>query len=522
MKKILIICFAFAFAGCKEEFLDKHSLTSINAATFWKTESDGILGINGIYDALQDRPMYSGTLNTYEGAGLPEYDGIGDNAYNFYKSEGPGFFMEGNISPSSTGQIDGLWKSSYKGISRANLALENIPNIPATAITDAKKQALIGQALFLRSLFYMNLAIYYQDAPLILKVQSLDQAYVPKNTYQEIYDQVIKDLKTAASVLPTSYSSDQYGYATKGAALGLLARFQLYNKDYQGVLDATNTMLTLGYSLDPSYSKLFTEQGESSNEIVFSVRFLQDALSNNGETFSATYGFIPKVELQPMPNLVNDYYCTDGKPITTSPLYVSSNEKAKRDPRLTASVYFANDIFLTDLNRPFKLDTKTGKGNTATGYGLKKYITNLNTSVKGVPSYGAAGQDFIVLRYADVLLMRAEAMVELNQLGGVYSLVNQVRARVSMPSVESVEGAGLSQTQLRAIVRHERRVELAFEGLRFFDLKRWGKMEEAVTRAKADNVAGYAPIYSMGRSEFYPIPQVEIDNNEKLVQNPIW
>lgn len=512
MKKILIFCFVLAFVGCKEDFLDRHSLTSINAATFWKTENDGILGINGIYDALQDRSVYSGNLNGY--VGLPMYDNFGDNSYNAYKWEGPGIFMIANVDPSSK-QLSGLWTSSYKGIFRANLALENIPNIPSKNISDVKKQVLIGQALFLRSLFYINLAVYYQDAPLILKVQNLDEAYVPKNTFQEIYTQVVKDLKTAVDMLPVSYPSDQYGYATKGAALGMLARIQLYNKDYQGVLDATNAMLTLGYSLNPNYSQLFTEQGEFSNEIVFSVRFLQDALSSNGETFSSTYAGIPKVDEQPMPNLVEDYYCTDGKPITTSPLYKANNEKANRDPRLTASVYFKNDIFILDLNRTFK-------GNTATSYGRKKYIKNLNTSVNGVPSYGVGGQDFIVLRYADVLLMRAEAMVEKNQLSGVSALVNQVRARSGMPSVESVEGTNLSQAQLRTIVRHERRVELAFEGLRFFDLKRWGQVEQAFQRAISDNIAGYAPIYQAGKSEIFPIPLEETQNNENLIQNPVW
>jgi hypothetical protein len=118
--------------------------------------------------------------------------------------------------------------------------------------------------------------------------------------------------------------------------------------------------------------------------------------------------------------------------------------------------------------------------------------------------------------------MRAEALVELNQLDGVYGLVDDVRERVGMPFVESVEGTGLSQDQLRTIVRHERRVELAAEGLRFFDLKRWNQVEAGFQRATADKIAGYAPNYRGDRSAIFPIPQRELDANDQLVQNPAW
>jgi hypothetical protein len=510
MKKILIISFVLAITGCSKDFLEKRSLTQLGDASFWKNEQDAILGINGIYDVLQDRVLYSGNLNGT--AGFPMYDNFGDNAYNSYKFEGPGNFMAANIDPSNA-LFSTLWTSLYKGIGRANVALENIDKIPATNIRDSSRQVLKGQALFLRSLFYMNLAIYFQEVPLVLKVQTLEEAYVPKNTYQEVSDQIVKDLKEAAAKLPVTYSSGQYGYATRGAALGMLARFQLYNKDYQGVLDVTTTLLTLGYSLNASYPQLFTEQGEFSKEILFSVRFFQD-VSNNGETFSSTFLPLPKVDEQPMPNLVKDYYCTDGKPITSSPLYSAATPKGNRDPRLTASIYFKNDIFLVDLNRAFT-------GNSATTYALKKYIRN-SASATGISVFNPGGQDFIVLRYADVLLMRAEAMIELNQLATAYPLINQVRARVTMPTVETAEGTGLSQTALRNIVRHERRVELAFEGLRFFDLKRWGTVQEAFQRVATDNIAGYGALYRAEKSQIFPIPLSEISANSKLQQNPVW
>ncbi len=511
MKKILIIVIVFALTGCSKSFLERQSLSQIGGSSFWSTEQNALLGINGIYTALQDRQQYSGNLNG--DVGFPMYDNFGDNCYNFYKFEGPGNLMIGSVDPTNYVFSD-IWASLYKGVGRANVAIQNIPLIPSSAISDSDRNMLMGQALFLRSLFYMNLAVYWQDVPLILAPQTVADSYVPKNPYQQVADTIIADLKAAVNELPVSYPFAEYGYATKGAALGLLARFYLYNHDYQDAFNATTAIMSLGYTLDPSYSDLFTPAGEYNKEIIFSVRFTQDAPITAGETFSATYTGIPKVDEQPMPNLVNDYNCTDGLPITKSSLYIPGNQKANRDPRLSATIWFKNDIFLTDTKTVFK-------GNTSTGYGLKKYIRT-SASSTGISVFSAGGQDFIVLRYADVLLMRAEAMVELNQLGGVYALVDQVRARVNMPSVESVEGTGLSQDSLRTIVRHERRVELACEGLRYFDLKRWGQVPQAFQRAINDKIPGYAPLYQPGKSEIFPIPQSQLDADKQLVQNPVW
>lgn len=513
MKKILAYIIAlFTFASCSEDFLERGSLTQLAEGNFWQNENDAQLGINGIYDALQDRVLYGGNLNVTNGAGIPQHDALSDNVFNNWKFEGLGFFMEANVNP-ATGYFNNFWTANYRGIGRANTAIENIERIPDSNISSEARERLMGQAYFLRALFYMNLAIYFEEVPLILKVQTLEEAYVPKNTYAEIKQAIESDLNRAIESLPASYPPDRFGYATRGAALSLAARWALYNKEYQRVVDLTTPVLGLGYGLHNNYAQLFTPAGERTNEIVFSVRFIQDQ-SNNGETFSSTFEAIPRVNDQPMPNLVDDYYCRDGLPITQSPLYNPNRRNENRDPRLTASVYFQGDIFLIHLNRPFQ-------GNTATRFARKKYTRN-NLSPEGIGVGVAGGQDFYVIRYADVLLMRAEALAELGQLSQVYPLVNQVRARVNMPAIENVEGTGLTQGQLIEIVRHERRVELAFEGLRFMDIKRWGIVPQAFARAVADPVPPYNPQYIGRRSEVFPIPQQELDANKNLIQNPVW
>lgn len=510
MKKLVYIVTAICLFSCSEDYLERGSLTQLAEGNFWQNEKDALLGINGIYENLQDRVLYSGNLNGT--AGIPQHDSFADNSFNNYKFEGPGNFVEGRADP-TYGFFNAFWTSNYRGIGRANVAIANIGTIPESNIDVEMRSALIAQARFLRALFYINLAVYFEDVPLIQDFQTLDEAYVPKNSYEEIRSFIEADLKMAIEDLPVSYPASQFGYATKGAALALLARFELYNKNFPEVVRMTTELLGLGYELYPTYNELFTEAAELSKEVVFSVRFIQDQ-SNNGETFSATFLGIPKVNVQPMPNMVDAYLAIDGLPITESPLYDPANRKENRDPRLSASVYFEGDIFLKYLDRPFR-------GNTATKFGLKKYVRD-DQSADGIGPAAPGGQDFYVIRYAEVLLMRAEALAETGQLAEVYPLLDTIRSRAGMPTVSEVNGTELSQQEVLELVKLERRIELAFEGLRFFDVKRWGEVEAAYARATDDPVGPYNPEYRGRQSEVFAIPQSEIDANPNLVQNPVW
>ena len=500
--------------SCSEDFLDRPSLSQIAEDNFWQSEDDAFLAINGMYSNLQSGSLYGGNLNGWQG--FPGFDNLGDNAFNQFKWEGPGVFMEGTITTNS-GPIGQVWTDSYKGIFLANSIIEQVELISTDLVDQETKNELFGQALFVRALHYFNLLVYWEEVPLITEVQDLEDAFVAKNTSEEIYNQIVEDLAFASENLPESFPEEQFGFATKGSALSLWARVQLYHQVYEGengVINLTQKVMGLKYSLYPDYSSLFTPQGETSNEIIFSARFFREQGTNNGETFSATFGGTPKVDQRPMPNLVNEYYATDGLPIDQSPLFDPQNENANRDPRATATIYFPGDIYLTDLNRTFN-------GNSPTGYGQRKYIRREDTDSEGVRSFSPGSQDFYIIRYADVLLMRAEALAETGDAAGAMDLVNQVRDRVDMPKVEDVEGM-VGADQMIDIVRHERRVELALEGLRFMDLKRWNEVENAFIRALQDPVGPYNPQYLGERSEVFPIPQSEIDVNPELTQNPAW
>lgn len=514
MKKIIILfCITLTVTNCSDDFIRRSSLTQIAENNFWQSEEDAFLALNGVYSTLQNRSLYGGNLNGWQG--IPGFDGLGDNAFNQYKWEGPGLFMEGNVDPAS-GPILSFWTHHYRGIARVNAVIKNVQDISEDLIPAETKQELLGQGYFLRALLYFNLAVYFEDVPLITEPQTLEDAYVPKSSYDEINAQIVEDLTYAVENLPVAYPSDLYGYATRGAALGLFSRVQLYNKVYEGqygVLNLTQEAMGLGYTLNTSYADLFSLAGEDSPEIVFAVRFQRGDNTQSGETFSGTYAGTPKVDQRPMPNLVNDYYCTDGLPITDSPLYNNVDKSLNRDPRAIASIYFKGDQYYDDPVRVFP-------GNGPTTFGMRKYIRTGPDS-EGNASFGEGSQDFYLIRYADILLMHAEALAETGDVAGATALVNQIRARVGMPSVESVEGT-VGQAQMIDIVRHERRVELALEGLRFMDLKRWGTIEEGFQRAISDPVGPYNPQYQGGKSEVFPIPQAEIDVNPNLTQNPVW
>ena len=256
---------------------------------------------------------------------------------------------------------------------------------------------------------------------------------------------------------------------------------------------------------------MFTEAGGASKEIVFAIRFKNtDQQNGEGGFLAYNYGYPMEWQL-PYPNLANDFYCKDGKPITSSEIY-DPNDDSTRDPRLTYTLMTKNgdtyDGKVSDAwwswNSPFQLF-------------MRKYQNQPTT-------WTADNQDMYVIRYADVLLMRAEALAKQNTgKDEIMSLVNQVRQRadVMMPKVEDAEGSNLSYDQLLDVVKHERRVELALEGTRYFDLMRWKEMDRAYERCRADGGAG-SHVFDSSKGYVWPIPQSELDNNRALVQAPEW
>jgi starch-binding outer membrane protein, SusD/RagB family len=516
MKKIIIfIVAALAITSCSKDFLNETNPNSLASDNFWKSSGDVDKAFAGVFSQLQSNDFYNGN-SSGQNAGVYRLDFISDNGYCNYDFINGAAIARGNYSPTD-GLVNSFWTTCYKMIQRSNDFLANVDRVKT--VTEANRNTMKAEVRFLRALAYHHLAMCYRDAPLITAPQSLADAKVPKNTNKELVDFVINELNdiTKGNELPVTVVK---GRVSKGAALALLARFYLYNKNFTESAETAQKVISLNqYNLSTPYPTLFTMAGETSKDIIFAVEYAGPGLAAGiGASFNGYFPAAPQVHTVALPNLADAYYCTDGLPITRSPLYNASNKTLNRDPRFNASIVTTGSLFRGAAILATNL--------APTRFRLRKWA---DEAAANSTNAFDNGQNFYVLRYAEVLLTRAEALLESGNYTEqqVRDLVNQVRTRATMPKVEAVEGANLTKQQLIDIVRQERRVETAFEGLRYYDLKRWGILKQRsvdiyMSVDKVQATAIQTRIFEPNRHNVWPIPQREIDANSALVQHPEW
>jgi starch-binding outer membrane protein, SusD/RagB family len=505
------------FAGCSDDFLNPISPNAVSQETFWRTEKDIKLAITGCYSVLQSTHMYNGVHNG--NSGFPGLDYATDNGYMTWEYKSGGAIGMGEHSPTDGG-VNGMWNISYAGIVRSNRLIANIKNVSNIEISDAARARYIAEAKFLRALHYNNLAILYRDVPLITEPQTLSEAYVSKNNKSEIVNFIINDLKGSVDdlPLPQNLPSAEWGRITRGAGYALLAHIYLNHHMYAEAAEYTKKVLDLNhYELFPNYATLFTSANEQNKEVIFPVCFKR-GLNGYGSGFGWFTGTRVPDNHHPLRNLAEEYYCVDGLPISESPLYNPNLEIENRDPRFNTTLISKGSLWQGKLVANSQL--------ALTGYAQRKWVEENTPNV--ALNQNDSDQDFYVFRLGHVILDRAEALV---QAGGyneaeVLGLINMIRQRVNMPRVQDVEGTGFTKERLMEIIMHERRVETAFEGRRYFDLKRWGKLKEKVdffnALENARNPALRKRIYDEPRHNVWPIPQREIDTNPVLVQHAEW
>ncbi len=369
-----------------------------------------------------------------------------------------------------------------------------------------------AEVLFLRSFYYFYLTEFYGDVPLILHSYTLNNPLLPKSPKDTIVNQILNDLNTAISYLPNTAYTD--GHIVQGTALLLKAKIYLYNSDYQDAATLTQQIIQSDlFKLYPDYYTLFLHSGQGSNntEIMFSVRYLSP---NDENQSNIQWGWY--LGVQPFQNLVDEYECTDGLPISQSPLYDPAHPYNNRDPRLNATIMVPGSSYGFGPDGDAEWDQRRVLIQKPLLYNIRKYV---DSTIQGVSASQHCENDVVLLRYADVLLTYAEAQ---NEVAGpdasVYAAVNQVRARVSMPPLPG----GLSQSNMRDRIRHERRIEFAFESQRWLDLKRWNLAEQKINAIGTDQ----SPVKYIFQSNNYlwPFPQSEVDyykaHGSDLGQNP--
>ncbi|GAA0548766.1 RagB/SusD family nutrient uptake outer membrane protein [Chitinophaga japonensis] len=482
---------ALLITGCKSSFLDKYPLDQPAEDNFWKSEDDLQLALTGCYASLSVNQSQSVTEGF--GAFTMYWDGISDNAYP--RSTSFNNIALGQLEPTTGGIVNDWYNLNYRAIASCNYFLANADRVPVDAATLQQYKAEVH---FLRAYFYFQLANIYGGVIITLQPEGLDYARdLQKSPQAEVMEQVLNDLDTAIAHLPDAPYS---GRAVKASAQGLKARVLLYNDRFREAAATAKAVIDGGlFHLADEYYSLFVKPGQNNNpEIIFSARYL---LPNMFSTLDYQMGWDQWERIQPIKNLVDAFECTDGKPITESPLYDTAHPYENRDPRLRKTVYVPGDPWKYS---PDGIFDPAKDGNNRTGFLVKKY---LDTSRAPTNYSTRSDQDFVLLRYADILLMYAEAQNETSGPDqGVYDAVNAVRARqgINMPPLP----AGLSQTEMRQRIRRERRVEFALEGTRYFDLLRWRIAKETLT---AIINPGGEPRKFTDRNYLWPFPQSEVD-----------
>ena len=482
MKNINVILLTlFVLCGCKD--LDRFPLSTLSEATFWQTADDVTLAVNGVYNVLADNRMYRDFFI--------QTDGIANNMLSAFSFDGFLEISENRGWDASSPVPRAFWAKAYEGIVRAN---EVIVRSEAIDMDDALKTRLLGEAHFLRALFYFHLSNLWGEVPLVQSLQIVgEEALVSRDPKATVVTAVFQDLDVAINSLPESYPSSELGRATKGAALALKSRVHLYEKQYADVITTAMEVANLGYDLVPTeqWPEQFLPEGENNGiESIFEVQFSGNTGSGTGSNFNGNAG-IPEI--------------TGGGLLPTQDLVEAFEEG---DPRKTWSVLLPGDEFAGVVFSPDGQDSNFGR----TGFARKKgVIPQANIG-------GEGDQNAVVMRYAEILLNVAEAENELNGPAGAYAPVNRIRARVGLAELPS----GLTKDDMRAAIKQERRVELAFEGLYYFDLLRWGPADMQAAMESVVNVPGHARYFDT-RVLLWPVPQTELDVNPNLLpQNPGW
>ncbi|HVI44252.1 MAG TPA: RagB/SusD family nutrient uptake outer membrane protein [Chitinophaga sp.] len=543
---IIFVLVVMMIAGCKKDFLeinptDKVSQGSLlaDSALFESFVTNRYLGVR-----LQEKEDVPGFGRGFTWA---MWSSLSDEAiYN--NDDNTWLVVRGQLAPENLGIAGTIWGRSYRSIRECNYALENISKVQ---MSDAHRKALVAELRFIRAYRYFDLVINYGGVVLMGdKVYNLtdnlsDDALFKRAAIKECVDYILAELDAAATGLPaTNNDSWKLGRATNGAALALKARMALYAASplynagtWAAAAAAAKAVIDLNrYSIyTGGYAKLFL--AADNNEIIFERLYTKNASHFPLEIASSPNGYGAWGGNTPLQNLVDDYEMISGKPITDPASgYDAQNPYANRDPRLAASILYNGASFrgrAVETFLPGGKDSKDGNENwntSKTGYYMRKF-QNDDYPINN-PWDVAGFQPWIYMRYAEILLDYAEAQNEaVGPDGTVYNAVNQVRQRagVNMPPLPP----GLSQTDMRTRIRNERRVELAFEEHRFYDVRRW-KIAAATENvpaygidvAKSGSTLTYTRKVALSGRNFQqkhywlPIPRAEIQaSNNRIAQN---
>jgi hypothetical protein len=529
---VLLLVLLVSLFSCKKE-LDTAPLNAASTSLFWVDEAAAKQVLMGVYLGTT-----GWGFTTYRGTFW--MDLASDNATNVLGLNTDYCnLVNGSLSPSNP-IVTNFWMGGYNKIMLANDFLENLAKMPAESISEAARKRLNAEVRFLRAVEYFYLAQFYGDVPLVTKLLSVKEANsVQKTKKSEVEDFVTTELNAAVEGLPSfaAVTGNDRGRATKQAALAYLGRLQLSQKKFNDAAATYKRIIDMGEnSLSGNFSALFATE-KFSPENIYSLQLIPDLPLH---VLPAVSG--GQVGINPYENLAVEFDFNDGTPFSYSdPRYNPNNPANQRDPRFAFTMLFNGSTLgaLRYVSHPDSVasrDRVTASGvlqATKTGYSMRKYIPANGILQNNLNNWSGG---FAFVRYAEVLLSYLEAVMEgdgtINQ-ALLDNTINRVRGRatVNMPPITVTDKA-----LLRPILRKERRVEFALEGLRLWDLKRWGTAAQALTGHvwgapfpgaisnlnNATNIPNPNRLWYVGRLDFrpgqemWPIPETEQAINPNL------
>ncbi|MGV8137886.1 MAG: RagB/SusD family nutrient uptake outer membrane protein [Mangrovibacterium sp.] len=514
-----IIMITTSLLSCTD-ILDQTPTTNLSAEGFFTSADNIEYNLTACYSLLQDNTCF--TWQTLL------FDGMTDNAYDYSNYNGETTIAQGPITPTIGGLVDAIYNAMYEKITRCNIFLKMLGEYTGSDMTTETKTMWEAEVKTIRAWCYFNLYKFYGSVPLVTEPLTMENQYQPKVDENEILAQITEDLNFAIANLPDKAYRNTEGHFVKSSAQVLKCRvllFDAYDDNGNAIPNVMSQVKSIMqeimsksyYSITPNYRGLFVgDIGMQTNngEFIFTINYLEH---DNTATFAFGWSLCkcllytaesPGGSFLPLKNFGEEFEFIDGTPFSTdNALYDPQAKFKNRDPRMAYTMYNKTVSF----ENGFSVTNPT----SVTGYSFWKFLSG--SDAQDYNSTAHDGSDWVAMRYAEVLLMYAEAANEVDgATSDVYSAVNQIRDRgnVKMPPLRT----GLSKDEMRNAIRHERRIELAFEGFRYDDLKRWKIAEDRLNMTAQEAVVTR---YFEQKNYHFPIPQDEINVNQGvLVQNP--
>ena len=518
--------------------LDLAPTNKFTEENYWTSAEKANMVLSMAYNQMYGSGYFFSTEalsdNIYEGRGTPDEK-----------------LISSGQADASNNRFANEWRDCYAGIKTCHTFLENVDRVPE--MDEALKTRMKAEARFIRAYLFFRLTTWFGDVPLFDHDLSLSESKtIERTSHEEVLAFVRKELDEIIPELPTreEYSSDDAGRITSGAAVALKARTYLYSNDWENVAATCEELINSDdyghYALFPSYEGLFLPENENNEEVILDVEYVPEL-----RTWSEFYDYAPQSvgarvnAMAPTQELVDSYLTLNGRTIDDpNSGYSEDNPYVNRDPRLTATVVYdgyqwkkpdgtTQTIYIKPGSAPDEtsaVDEYKGQGTnaTSTGYYLRKYYDPTSTTTF------ASGLNLILIRYADVLLMYAEAKNELGEMNQSIwdETIQKIRERAGFSDAYALNfNSAWSKAELRDIIRNERRCELAVEGLRIFDIRRWKTAENVLNDyphgARFGDPGiddGYIRLdkrsFNPERDYLWAVPQSQKDLNPSLGQNP--